>query len=198
MTRFPRSVLVSVISGAIFATFGTGACSSTDTVATADGGGGEADSAVGGGDGSSSDDGATGDVASDSSKTDGSSSGDGGGTCPQGVVKPKTGETCVGFGKKSPCNAACGEYGFLCYNGAPPNLNGCLQVSTTAFGDTYCCTENKCVTMPDQDAMCAAVAGKPHRYQCPPDGAGGNVAAPAGCVENGTGSTELEKFYCCP
>jgi hypothetical protein len=119
--------------------------------------------------------------------------------CPMGKILPATGETCVGFGKKTPCDPACGlpEYGYVCFNGGPPSFAGCVQASSTAFGETYCCPENKCVAQPDQDAMCTNGA-KPHRYQCPPNGSGGNVAPPAGCTETGSGGTPLERFYCCP
>jgi hypothetical protein len=65
-------------------------------------------------------------------------------------------------------------------------------------GQTYCCSKNDCVAQPDQDSMCSGSAGKPHRFQCPPDGKGGNVAPPAGCKESGSGATAVEKFYCCP
>jgi|GEM_PF-1874605 len=122
-------------------------------------------------------------------------------SCATGVTKPATGETCIGFGKKSPCDPACGlpEYGYVCFNGGPPGFAGCLQTQASAFGETYCCPSNACVPQPDQDGMCAAVAGKPHRYQCPPKGPdAGNVDPPAGCVESGSGASEVEKFYCCP
>jgi hypothetical protein len=192
MTRFPRVLFATVIFGFGFAIFGTGACN-TDTASTEDAGGplpeGSTDDSGG------SDAGGKSDVAEGGTKNDGG--GGEGGAC-TGTVKPATGETCVGFGKKDPCNVACGEYGYVCFNGGPPGFTGCYQMSASAFGETYCCPENKCVAMPDQNAMCSGVAGKPNRYQCPPDGAGGNVAAPAGCQETGSGGTELEKFYCCP
>jgi hypothetical protein len=155
--------------------------------------------------------------ASDSSRTTdgGSAANDGGtdanapgadaeagaeaGSCPQGQTRPATGETCVGYGKGSPCNAACGEYGYVCFkNGGPPGFAGCSLINDNgSFGQTYCCTENKCVAQPDEDAKCTT-AGKTHRYQCPPDGAGGSVAPPAGCADGGAGGSALERFYCCP
>jgi hypothetical protein len=121
------------------------------------------------------------------------------GSCSKGQVRPATGETCVGYGKGTPCNAECGEYGYVCFeNGGPPGFAGCLLINDNGqFGQTYCCTENKCVAQPDQDGMCTT-AGKTHRYQCPPDGNGGSVAPPAGCVDGGSGGTALERFYCCP
>lgn len=136
----------------------------------------------------------------DSSPSDGASSDSSGegGACSAGVAKPKTGETCIGFGKKDPCNAACGEYGYVCFGGGPPNIDGCLQVTSSTLGETYCCAKNTCVAEPDQDSKCAGVSGKPHRFQCPPDGTGSNVAPPPSCVEKDSGGTELEKFFCCP
>lgn len=139
------------------------------------------------------------DAAGDSSTTS-----DGGATrdaaCPATKVVPRTGETCVGFGAGTGCDTTCGlpAYGYVCFNGGPPGFAGCVQASSTgSFGDTYCCPENKCVPQPDQDKQCST-AGKPHRYQCPPDGAGGNVAPPSGCADGGSGATALERFYCCP
>ena len=123
------------------------------------------------------------------------------GSCPPTKVVPDAGETCIGFGKKAdPCDPACGlpAYGYVCFGGQPPGFAGCVQARASSLGETYCCPENKCVAQPDQDGMCAAVQGKPHRYQCPPLEGGGNAAPPAGCTESGSGGTELEKFYCCP
>lgn len=121
-----------------------------------------------------------------------------GGSCPQGQMRPATGETCVGFGKGTPCNVACGEYGYACFSGGPPSFASCLLINDNgAFGQTYCCAENKCVAQPDQDGKCTT-PGKTHRYQCPPDGTGGNVAPPAGCADGGAGGSAVERFYCCP
>lgn len=121
-------------------------------------------------------------------------------SCPKGKVLPATGETCIGFGKGTPCDPACGlgEYGYVCLNGGPPGFTGCVQASSTGgFGDTYCCPKNECVPQPDQDSKCTSSA-KPHRYQCPPDGAGNPVAPPAGCTAAGTGGSKVEAFFCCP
>lgn len=121
-------------------------------------------------------------------------------SCPKGKAVPSTGETCIGFGKGSPCDTACGlpAYGFVCFNGGPPGFTGCIQASSTSsFGETYCCPDNKCVPQPDQDKECKS-AGTPHRYQCPPDGMGGSVAPPAGCADAGAGGSAVERFYCCP
>ena len=109
------------------------------------------------------------------------------------------GETCIGFAKGTPCGVnGLGDYGYVCFNGSPPDIEGCkLASSTGSFGDTYCCTENKCVAQPDQDKECKT-AGKPHRFQCPPNGDAGPVAAPAGCVSAGAGGSAVENFYCCP
>jgi hypothetical protein len=109
------------------------------------------------------------------------------------------GETCIGFAKGPPCGAGgLPDYGYVCFNGSPPGLTGCvLATSTGSFGDTYCCPENTCVAQPDQDKECKA-AGTPHRYQCPPNGVGSSVAPPVGCADAGGGGTALERFYCCP
>ncbi|CAN5709772.1 hypothetical protein BH11MYX4_BH11MYX4_14970 [soil metagenome] len=109
------------------------------------------------------------------------------------------GETCIGFAKGTPCGVnGFGDYGYVCFNGSPPGIEGCkLASSTGSFGDTYCCTENKCVAQPDQDKECKT-AGKPHRFQCPPNGDAGPVAAPAGCAAAGGGGSAVENFYCCP
>ena len=109
------------------------------------------------------------------------------------------GETCIGFARGAPCGAnGFADYGYVCFNGSPPGIAGCkLATSTGSFGDTYCCTENKCVAQPDQDKECKA-AGTPHRYQCPPQGDGGAVAPPAGCADGGSGGSAVEHFSCCP
>lgn len=120
------------------------------------------------------------------------------GSCSKGKIKPATGETCVGFGKGTPCDVACGEYGYVCFNGGPPGFTDCREINDNgSFGSTYCCAQNRCVPQPDQDGMCTT-AGKTHRYQCPPDGLGGNVTPPAGCVDGGSGGSQVERFYCCP
>ena len=112
---------------------------------------------------------------------------------------PNTGETCIGFGKGTPCGAgAFPDYGYVCFNGGPPGFASCKQASSTSFGDTWCCPENKCVAQPDQDSKTCTNASKPHRYQCPPDGDGGNVAPPASCTDGGAGGSAVELFYCCP
>lgn len=136
------------------------------------------------------------DGGADGSSTD---AGADAGSCSKGKVRPATGETCVGYGKGSPCSAECGEYGYVCFqNGGPPGFAGCLLINDNGqFGQTYCCTENKCVAQPDEDGKCTT-PGKTHRYQCPPDGNGGHVAPPAGCADGGAGDTALERFYCCP
>jgi hypothetical protein len=158
-----------------------------------------ADPVGGGGDGSTTDspgsnpDGAT---------PDDSSTGDGGTDsatdAADGGLNGK-GETCIGFAKGTPCGAnGLPDYGYVCFNGSPPGIAGCkLASSSGSFGDTYCCTENKCVAEPDQDKECK-VAATPHRYQCPPEGDAGNVAPPAGCADGGPGGSPLERFYCCP
>jgi hypothetical protein len=120
--------------------------------------------------------------------------------CPVGTLGPQTGETCVGFGKGTPCDPECGipAYGYVCFNGGPPSFTGCLQMTKTSLGETYCCPELRCVAQPDQDTMCASAAGTPHRYQCPPDEDGGTTAPPPGCVETGSGGSAVEHFFCCP
>ena len=135
---------------------------------------------------------------SDDSGTNENDGGSEGGACGPIVTTP--GETCVGFGADpETCDPACeAPYGYVCYEGAPPSFEGCRKASESALGQTYCCPKNDCVAQPDQDAMCNGTAGKPHRFQCPPNGSGGNVAPPAGCEEKGSGATEVEKYYCCP
>lgn len=113
--------------------------------------------------------------------------------CPKTKVAPPTGETCIGFGKGTPCDPACGlpEYGYVCLNGGPPGFAGCVQASASSVGETYCCPDDKCVPQPDQDTKCTG--GAPHRYQCPP-----NVMPQAGCGDGGSGGSAVERFYCCP
>ena len=197
--RVPRlalvstSLLASSVALFLFALFADG-CSSDSTSGT---NAPDASSTAIPDAGASSD--ASSDAAGDSSTTsDGGTPHDA--ACPATKVAPSTGETCVGFGAGTGCDTACGlpAYGYVCFNGGPPGFTGCVQASSTgSFGDTYCCPDNRCVPQPDQDKQCTT-AGKPHRYQCPPDGAGGNVAPPTGCADGGSGGTALERFYCCP
>lgn len=134
----------------------------------------------------------------------GTPEGDSGGSKEAGLCGPivtTPGETCVGFGAKAEtCDPSCEQpYGYICFDGAPPGFEGCRKVTDSAFGQTYCCPKNDCVAQPDQEAACSDVAGKPHRFQCPPDGSGGHVAPAAGCEETGPGGgSDVEKFYCCP
>ena len=159
--------------------------------------------------------GTTGSSSTSSSSTSSSSGGTDGGTdggsdagtdakadaatpvCANGEVQPKTGQTCAGFGMSTPCTTCTpSAYGYLCFDGGPPNIDGCTRVSKSAFGDTYCCSSNQCVAEPDQDSKCVGKPGGPHRYQCPPDGTdGGFVKPPQGCVLE---STMVYPFYCCP
>ncbi len=208
MPRAPFAVL-AVASAAVFGvavTLAAGGCGSDGTTSspTADGatsiddGGSAAESD--GGDGSGG--GSGGDGSTDAAR-DAATANDGGGdagACPTPIVRPSTGETCIGFGTGDPCKKACGlpAFGYVCFNGGPPGFAGCVQASSTsAFGDTYCCPDDRCVAQPDQDGMCKT-AGKSHRFQCPPDGAGGNVAPASGCVDGGFGGSALEHFFCCP
>lgn len=117
--------------------------------------------------------------------------------CTNGEVQPKTGQTCAGFGSFTPCTTCTpSAFGYLCFDGGPPNIDGCTRVSKTAFGDTYCCSSNQCVAVPDQDSRCTGKPGGPHRYTCPPDGTdGGFVKPPAGCVFD---TNMGYPTYCCP
>lgn len=109
-----------------------------------------------------------------------------------------TGETCVGFATHEPCGAgSLPPYGYVCVNGSPPGIAGCMLASSSSFGDTYCCTENACVAQPDQDKICMDPK-VPHRFQCPPEADGGPKAPPAGCVSAGPGGSNVESFFCCP
>ena len=121
------------------------------------------------------------------------------GAC-EGSVATGAGETCIGYGPGDTCPASCGQpFGYVCFGGPPPGFEGCRETRTSdALGNSYCCPKNDCVAQPDQDESCASKAGTPHRYQCPPDESGGNVAPPSGCVESGSGGSNVEKFYCCP
>lgn len=180
-------------AGACGAILAVGGCGSDSTVT-----GGATDETPSGSETGTNNDGAT-DAGTDSTVqlADGATLD---ASCPKSKVVASTGETCIGFGKGTPCDTACGlpAYGFVCFNGGPPGFAGCVQASSTgSFGDTYCCPENKCVPQPDQDKACKA-AGTPHRYQCPPDGTGGSVAPPAGCADGGGGGSAVERFYCCP
>lgn len=193
---FRRLLLPLVLTSAIAA---SSACS--DDPATTAGGGGPSD----GGASSKEDGGANRNEGEDDAETDndsGRSDAEPGdqdaGACGPIVTTP--GETCIGFGAKAEtCDPACGQpYGYVCFDGAPPGFAGCRKASESPLGQTYCCPKNECVAQPDQDQMCNGVTGKPHRFQCPPDGNGGNVAPPAGCEEKDSGGSEVEKYYCCP
>lgn len=139
---------------------------------------------------------------------DGDDGGDDGGsttdvstsTCPFNTQFASNGETCVGFGVSSECEqAGCGRFGYVCVGGGPPGFTGCSEKSTSALGNSYCCPTNDCVAQPDQNGACSdAPGGLRKRYQCPPNGSSGHVAPPAGCVEHRSGTTALEKMYCCP
>jgi hypothetical protein len=107
------------------------------------------------------------------------------------------GETCVGYGAGETCETEQGKYGYVCFGGPPPGVDGCKLKQGSSLGNSYCCGENVCVEQIDQSAACNAVSGKPHRYQCPPT-ASGNATPPADCVEHNSGSTAVEKYYCCP
>lgn len=121
-------------------------------------------------------------------------------TCPFNTQFSSNGETCVGFGVSAECEqAGCGRYGYVCFGGGPPNITGCSEKSTGAYGNSYCCPTNECVAQPDQNAQCNdAPAGLRKRYQCPPNGIGGHVAPPTGCVEHKSGETAVERMFCCP
>lgn len=173
------------------------ACSDDPTTpdATTDGGGldGSTKNDTGGGmDGNTSD--------SDVPEKDAATPDDG--ACPGPIVTTTNGETCTGFGTQGgTCDPSCGQpYGYICFEGAPPNIKGCREQRVSAtLGNTYCCPKNECVERPDRTIDCAAVAGKKRHFQCPPlPGDAGNVTAPAGCVETNSGSSSVEKYYCCP
>lgn len=159
--------------------------------------GGVAASGEDGGTSSGKDGGA---AATEDSATPAAADGEAPSTCPGTTTATQKGETCIGFGKTgSTCANACGRaYGFVCVNGGPPGFSDCVRVSASSFGESYCCTENRCVAQPDQDKECTGVSGKPHRYQCPVADDGGPLTPPAGCTEKGSGGSSAEKFYCCP
>jgi hypothetical protein len=122
------------------------------------------------------------------------------GSCPPTQTMPSTGETCTGFGAGDPCDPACGlpAYGYVCFNGGPPGFTGCVRARASTLGDTYCCPNDDCVAEPDQDSQCAGESGKPHLYQCPPNGTdGGSVAPPNGCASKAVGGSPYA-YACCP
>jgi len=157
-------------------------CSSNETTVT---GPATSDAGSSGSDAASD---AGGEPGSDAGSDTGASSGDAG-----------IGETCIGYGAGETCATEQGKpYGYVCFDGAPPGIAGCkLTRASGTLGNNYCCEENACVEQIDQGAQCNGVSGKPHRFQCPPTDTG-NATPPAGCVEHGSGSTEVEKYYCCP
>ena len=107
------------------------------------------------------------------------------------------GETCIGYGTTGDsCGSEQGRpNGYVCFGGPPPGIDDCkLTRESDTLGNNYCCAANDCVEQIDQGAQCSGVSGKPHRFQCPP----GSSAPPSGCVEHGSGSTAVEKYYCCP
>ncbi len=151
---------------------------------------------------------AQGDSASD---PDGTAGGDAGvdgpsdaaaafdGECLDASTAPMTGETCAGFGAGEPCEPACGlpKFGYVCFNGGPPNIAGCVQVRKSIVGETYCCPKNDCVRVPDQDNKCLNGA-QPSLYQCPPTDKDGGAATPPGACTETTLPGSPYKYYCCP
>lgn len=115
--------------------------------------------------------------------------------CMMGTAANKTGETCVGFGRGQPCSNACGAFGYVCFNGGPPNLNGCREMRTSGLGNTYCCPDLACVRQPDQDNKCPNP--RPQRYQCL-DADAGAPMPPAGCQEDVAARQPGSRFFCCP
>lgn len=109
------------------------------------------------------------------------------------------GETCIGYGAGESCESEQGRpFGYVCFNGAPPGVSGCkLTRESSTLGNNYCCKDNVCVEQIDQSSACNGVSGKPRRLQCPPTD-GGNATPPTGCEEHNSGSSEIEKYYCCP
>ncbi len=183
-----RSAICSFL--AVFLTFGSiGACSDDETGTTNSG-----DDAGAGGDTSTTETSPPQGVPTIDAGTD-SNMGADSASCP-GEIKTGNGETCIGYGTGSTCDPACGQpYGYVCFDGPPPGFTGCREISTSALvGNSYCCPKNDCVAQPDQNGACGdAGASTTKRFQCPP-----GSTAPAGCVEHNSGSTNLEKFYCCP
>ncbi len=164
---------------------GCGSDAATPGTSSEDGGGGTDGTTKK--DGAASNEAAVGDGGTDSATTDAAETSTG------------TGETCIGFAKGQPCgDGGLPPFGYVCFKGGPPGFVGCVQASKSSFGETYCCPENKCVAQPDQDSKECKTSGAPHRYQCPPDGNGGSVAPPSGCVDGGAGGSAVERFYCCP
>lgn len=191
--------LFAVLAPISFATAWV-ACSSDDPTSNPGG----SDASVGSDTGSSS-----GSSSSSSSSSGGggdSGSGDGGSDarpdgCPTGTTDFDAGDTCAGFGAKAPCDSRCGQpYGYVCTGGGPANLKGCLQVSTSSFGNTYCCPDLACVRVPFRDSKCLALA-RPALYHCLADDDGGLLAKPdPGCTEV-VGDPDLPpvqaRYYCC-
>lgn len=136
----------------------------------------------------------------DASSSDSSSPGsDAGNDASSSTGDAGVGETCAGYGAGQTCESEQGKpFGYVCFGGPPPGVSGCkLTRESASLGNNYCCAENVCVEQIDQSAACNGVAGKPRRVQCPPTDTG-NATPPAGCVEHASGSTEIEKYYCCP
>lgn len=169
------------------------ACNSVDAVPVDDDAGADAASDATTGDAGSAD------GSADAPPDVGRDSGDAGRPdgCPSGVVVAEAGDTCAGFGAASPCDTACGlpPYGYVCTGGAPPNLSGCLRVSASAFGDTFCCPDLACVRVPSKDTECSG--GTPRLFQCPTTGDGGLMAAPAAGCQEVTG-LPVYRYFCCP
>lgn len=107
------------------------------------------------------------------------------------------GDTCAPFGEGSSCGGCFPTYGYVCTNGGPPNVTGCVQVSNSAFGGTYCCPTLACVRVTSEDPKCAGRPGKTKMYSCPVDGAQNLRAQPpqAACEEV-AGPTY--RYFCCP
>jgi hypothetical protein len=131
-----------------------------------------------------------GDGGNDAAQTDAS--------CTTGTPASTKGETCIGFGKGTPCDQACGEYGYVCFNGGPPNIASCREMRVSAtLGNTYCCPTLSCVREPDQDTKCTNAA-RPKRYQCPTAADGGALTLPlTACEEDVAGRMPGSNFYCC-